>query len=325
MASITHPLDPLTAAEVERAWESCGGAPARAAGPGHLRHAARARQEGRARAPAGRRGRAGRVRGARRPVPGKTYEAVVSLSQGRVMSWEHVPGVQPAIMLDEFVECEEAVSADPALAGGHAQARRHGRRASYGRPLVGGQLRHPGGRGAAPVRALTWVAPDAQDNGYARPVEDVIVRRRPERDGGRRVEDHGVVPLPPERRQLRRRRQSGTSRPDLKPLEISQPEGPSFAVDGPRGPLAEVALPHRLHAARGPGAAHGRLRGQAARAADPLPRLGREMVVPYGDPRPTLLPQERLRRRRVRHRHAGQLADARLRLPGRDPLLRRRA
>ncbi len=45
--------------------------------------------------------------------PGQTYEAVVSLSEGRVRSWEHVPGAQPAIVLDEFVECEAAVRADP--------------------------------------------------------------------------------------------------------------------------------------------------------------------------------------------------------------------
>ena len=44
---------------------------------------------------------------------GRTYEAVVSLTEGRVLSWEHVPGAQPAIVLDEFVECEAAVRADP--------------------------------------------------------------------------------------------------------------------------------------------------------------------------------------------------------------------
>jgi primary-amine oxidase len=43
----------------------------------------------------------------------KVYEAVVSLTQGRVVSWTHMPGVQPAIVLDEFFECEAAVRADP--------------------------------------------------------------------------------------------------------------------------------------------------------------------------------------------------------------------
>ena len=43
---------------------------------------------------------------------GHTYEVVVSLTESRVLSWVHVPGVQPAIVLDEFVECEAAVRAD---------------------------------------------------------------------------------------------------------------------------------------------------------------------------------------------------------------------
>ena len=43
----------------------------------------------------------------------KTYEAIVSLTTGRVTSWEYIPDVQPAIMLDEFFECEAVVKASP--------------------------------------------------------------------------------------------------------------------------------------------------------------------------------------------------------------------
>ena len=63
----------------------------------------------------------------------------------------------------------------------------------------------------------------------------------------------------------------------------------------------------------------GRLRPVLHRAA--LSRDGRALRPS----RRRALPQERLRRRRVRHRRAGQLADAGLRLPRRDPLLRRLA
>ena len=44
---------------------------------------------------------------------GQTYEAVVSLDERRVLSWEHVPGVQPRVMFDEFFESEAAVKASP--------------------------------------------------------------------------------------------------------------------------------------------------------------------------------------------------------------------
>src|SRR3981081_3586281 len=44
---------------------------------------------------------------------GRTYEAVISLTHKTVTSWAYVPGVQPAIMLDEFLECELACKASP--------------------------------------------------------------------------------------------------------------------------------------------------------------------------------------------------------------------
>ena len=130
------------------------------------------------------------------------------------------------------------------------------------------------------------------------------------------VDDHGVVPLPPQPGNYassgsRRRTTCRTSRrraPDLKPLEITQPEGPSFTVDGPRGRVAEVAVPGRLHAARGPRPARRRLRRRRHAAADPLPRLARGDVRPLRRPRADALLQERLRPGRVRHRLAGQLA-----------------
>ncbi len=43
----------------------------------------------------------------------QTYEAIVSLTDKRVISWKHMPGVQPPIHIDEFIECENAVNASP--------------------------------------------------------------------------------------------------------------------------------------------------------------------------------------------------------------------
>src|SRR2546421_12691888 len=37
---------------------------------------------------------------------GATYEAVVSITEGRVISWSHIKDVQPSIMLEEFFACE---------------------------------------------------------------------------------------------------------------------------------------------------------------------------------------------------------------------------
>src|SRR6266849_8246490 len=44
---------------------------------------------------------------------GATYESIVSITEGKVISWQHIPGVQPSIMLDEFFECEQLLKRDP--------------------------------------------------------------------------------------------------------------------------------------------------------------------------------------------------------------------
>jgi primary-amine oxidase len=53
---------------------------------------------------------------------GQAYRAVVSLTSDSVLSWTPVPGQQPNITVDEWHECDEMLRADPAL--GAALARR---------------------------------------------------------------------------------------------------------------------------------------------------------------------------------------------------------
>ena len=53
-----------------------------------------------------------------------------------------------------------------------------------------------------------------------------------------------------------------TQRDDIKPLEITQPEGVSFTLDGNHPELAEVVDAARLQPARGDGDPHRRLPGR---------------------------------------------------------------
>src|SRR4026209_914085 len=103
MASTVHPLEPLSATEIERAWEIVR--TERALGPRVRVIFIMLHEPDKKVVLAYRPGDA--VDRAAFVVlvdsgPGQTYEAVVSLSEGRVRSWEHVPGAQPAIVLDEF-------------------------------------------------------------------------------------------------------------------------------------------------------------------------------------------------------------------------------
>src|SRR5208337_1977966 len=74
----------------------------------------------------------------------------------------------------------------------------------------------------------------------------------------------------------------------------------------PRGALAEVAIPGRLHPARRAGPAPAPVRGPWYAPAGHLPRLAGGDVHPLRRPEPRALPQERLRHGRIRHRGAGQ-------------------
>jgi primary-amine oxidase len=53
---------------------------------------------------------------------GQAYRAAVSLTGDEVTSWEHLPGQQPNMTVDEWHECDEMLRADPRLA--QALARR---------------------------------------------------------------------------------------------------------------------------------------------------------------------------------------------------------
>jgi primary-amine oxidase len=216
---------------------------------------------------------------------GRTYEAVVSLTAGAVTSWEHVPGVQPPITVDEFMECEAACRASPEW---QAAVRKRGV-TDYDLCIVdpwsNGNYGGADEDGRRLARALTWVRTDLHDNGYARPIENVITVVDLNAMEVLRVEDDGVVPLPPGEANYTAEA-VGAQRAGLQPVEIRQPEGPSFDVDGhevrwqkwrfrlgftPREGLVLYTVGYDDG---------GRERPILYRASVC------DMVVPYGDPRP---------------------------------------
>jgi primary-amine oxidase len=165
---------------------------------------------------------------------GTGYEAVVNLSERLVPRFEALPkGIQPPIMLDEFGECEEAAKTSPAF---REALKKRGVEDMSLVMVDAWSAGHYGNepaedRGKRLVRALTWVKFDAKDNGYAHPIEGLITIIDLNRKEVVRVEDLGVVPVPARAGNWGR---SDVTHPrtDLKPLEVSQNEGPSFSVNG---------------------------------------------------------------------------------------------
>lgn len=217
-----------------------------------------------------------------------TYEAVVSLDERRVLSWKRIPGVQPRVMFDEFVDCEALVRADPQFL---AAIRKRGitdPSLVMVDPWSAGNYGYAEEEGRRLALARCFVRSSPSDNGYARPIEGVTVVVDLNSMEVVRVDDYGTVPLPPHDVQNYGGNYGaefvGKFREDLKPLDITQPEGASFEVEGwgvkwQKWLLRVGFTPREGLVIHNVGYEDkGRVRPVLYRAA-----LS-DMVVPYGDP-----------------------------------------
>ncbi|CAN1295514.1 Amine oxidase [copper-containing] zeta, peroxisomal [Linum perenne] len=211
--------------------------------------------------------------------------------RGKVISSKVIPDVQPPMDAEEYAECEavvkdfppfieamrkrgiedmDLVMVDPWCVGYHSDADSPSRRLA--KPLIFCRTESD-----CPV-----------ENGYARPVEGIHVVVDMQNMVVIEFEDRKLVPLPPAdplRNYTAGETRGGVDRSDVKPLQIIQPEGPSFRVNGhfvnwqkwnfrigftPREGLVIYSVAY-LDGSRG--------RRPVAHRLSFV-----EMVVPYGDP-----------------------------------------
>ncbi|HLW66318.1 MAG TPA: primary-amine oxidase [Gemmataceae bacterium] len=215
------------------------------------------------------------------------YEATVSLDDNRLLAYRHIPGAQPTMTIDEQVECEQAVLAS---ADFKAALKKH-----YGiedTRLVmvdiwsAGYYGEEEERGRRLARPLCFIRTDPTDNGYAKPIEGI----RPIVDLNTmkviRVEEYGRWDLPPGQSNYAADRVE-KFREDLKPIEITQPQGPSFEISGHEVRWQKWSFVVGFNAREGLTLHHLRY-NDGGKDRSVLYRASiTEMVVPYGDPGPT--------------------------------------
>jgi primary-amine oxidase len=212
-------------------------------------------------------------------------ETVVSLTSERVLTVTEVLGVCPTMLVEDSWLTAEAVRADPRWQQAMHDRGIHDFATVDVDPWPAGRFGFPEEHGRRLGRAISYLREGPQDNQHARPIEGIIALV----DLGRRevldVIDHGVVPVPTGRG----RYQSADTIPwrdGLKPIEIAQPEGPSFTIDGnqlrwQRWSMRVSVEPHEGLVFHTVGYEdHGRIRSILHRASIT------EMVVPYGHPGP---------------------------------------
>ena len=172
-----------------------------------------------------------------------TYRSVVSLSDDRIESFEHVPGVQPNFTVDEFIECDAMVRDHPDVVAALT------RRGITDMELVFVDT-WTYGAAVAPLEyrdrrlgwADIWLRSMAGGNPYANQVSGLHCVIDLNSMELLRVEDtgpfaDGATPRPAVMGEYvpgripDRIRDAGRREP-LKPLEITQPGGPSFTLGG---------------------------------------------------------------------------------------------
>jgi len=212
-------------------------------------------------------------------------EATVSVTRGEVVRWEAVEDVRPPLQMEEAYAAQLALQE---CAEWNAALDRRGiadRSLVQVDPWPAGTFGLDHEKGRRITKCIPYLRASADDNGYARPIEGLLGIVDMGRGEVLEVLDYGTVPIPPTSGSYYPEH-NGPLRTDLKPLVITQPEGPSFVVEGNLVRWQKWSLRVGMDPLEGLVLSTigyedgGRVRPIVYRASVS------EMVVPYGHPSP---------------------------------------
>jgi primary-amine oxidase len=215
----------------------------------------------------------------------QTYEAVVDLVADRVDSWIHRPGVCPNFTIDEYHDVDEALHKHPEVLA-RLEARGIADPSlvlfdvwTYGKAMMPEQWRD---------RRLgwcdLWMRETPEANPYAHPVSGLKIIVDMNTLEVLEIEDHHDYGLPEVDGEYDPRLRGTQQRTDLKPLEISQPEGVSFNVDGNELRWQNWSMRLGFNFREGPVIYQVAFDDQGTKRDIAYRMSFAEMVVPYRDP-----------------------------------------
>ncbi len=203
----------------------------------------------------------------------------VSLTEERVIEQEHVPTARPMIQLEEFMAIEGAVKADPRFIAACERRGIENLDRVCVDPWSAGNFGHEDEAGRHISHAFCWLRTRTNDNLYAHPIEGLNPVVDIKTLEVIRIDDRGAVAVPMGEYNYDAASASHL-RGDLKPINITQPQGVSFTLDGHHLRWHEWSVRLGFNARES-------LTLHDLRYAD-RPVLYRaslsEMVVPYGSP-----------------------------------------
>ncbi|MEV4735231.1 MULTISPECIES: primary-amine oxidase [unclassified Microbacterium] len=219
---------------------------------------------------------------------GAVTEAIVSVTRRELVSTRrHDPATppygQPQYLFEEYERAAEIVKASPEW---QAAMTRRGladrAELAFCSPLAPGFVGRAEEVGRRVIRSLTFLRDSEDDIPWAHPVEGLIVHVDLITNTVIGVEDEGDVPVPSEHGNYTPE-VVGPARTTLKPIEITQPDGPSFHVDGSAVQWENWSMRIDFNAREGLVLHDVRFDGRPVLTRASVP----EMVVPYGDTSPT--------------------------------------
>ena len=217
---------------------------------------------------------------------GAVYECMVDLLTDTLVSHRQIPGARTAVMMDEIIACCEHVTADPDFIA--AMARRGITDLTHVQvdPFSAGNFGFENEKDRRIVHCWIFNRNSKYDNAYAHPVEGLNVIYDLSTGEVVQVLDRALydVPMAEHNYDPRFEEIAKLRRDDLKPIDIRQPDGPSFSVDGHRVNWLNWQFHVEFNAREGLILNDIRINHDG----ESRPVLYRasvaEMVVPYGDP-----------------------------------------
>lgn len=169
------------------------------------------------------------------------WRLVISIDDEQIVETEHRPDARPMIQLEEFMVIEDMVKTDPDFIAACAKRGIEDMSLVCVDPWSSGNFGIPGEDGRHLCHTFAWLRTREDDNLYAHPIEGLNAVVDIKTAEVIRIDDHGVVPVPMTEYNYDRKFQ-GETRSDLRPINVSQPEGVSFKRDGRRVSWHEWSL-----------------------------------------------------------------------------------
>jgi len=232
MSSLRHPLEPLTAAEIRAVMALIHASPD--FGPKFLFETIELKEPARSALADYAAGKSS-PREARANVflgdePG-LWRLTISLSDGAITSKTHLPTKRPMIQLEQFLQIEGIVRAHPEFIAACAKRGITDMSMVCVDPWSAGNFDIPGEENGYLSHTFCWLRLRENENFYAHPIEGINAVVDIKAGKVIRVDDYGAKPIPMAEFNYEAQFFDKFRAP-LKPLDIIQPEGASFVLDG---------------------------------------------------------------------------------------------